>query len=106
MRNHLLVLAAATIAFWGIAASAQTTAPADTTADYTGVITRIDPGDIVVIKVSNREISIPTDSKTVIIIDGNEGQVIKLARNMSVTVRTINGTAARIEATTPLRPVH
>ncbi|MCE5326424.1 MAG: hypothetical protein LLG01_08410 [Planctomycetaceae bacterium] len=105
MKNHLLIMTAAAIAFYAIAVNAQTTAAADTTADYSGVIMRIDPGNSVVIKVSDKEISIPTDSKTVILIDGKEGRAINLAKNMPVTVRTINGTAVRIVATTPLRPV-
>lgn len=105
MRTLLIMLslaAAATV----LAQHAQAqTAPADVITEYKGTITRIDQGDVVILNVSGRELSITTDAKTVVIIDGKPDKMLSLARGMAATIRTINGTAARIEAASPLRPV-
>ncbi|MCE5276673.1 MAG: hypothetical protein ABFD92_14525 [Planctomycetaceae bacterium] len=105
MRTLLITLSLATAAtVLAPCAQAQTT-PADVIAEYKGTIARINPDDVVVLNVSGRELSITTDAKTVVIIDGQPDKMLRLARGMSATIRTINGTAARIEATSPLRPV-
>jgi hypothetical protein len=70
----------------------------------TGVVVKVDGANVVVkarVAGEVKEITVATDAKTTVTIDGKESKVSALAEKMTIKVSPAKGTATKIEAKTP-----
>ena len=66
-----------------------------------GTVVKVEGTKVVVKTVTDKEVTVATDEKTVVTIDGKKATVAELKAGMKVVVTPAEGTATKIEATSP-----
>jgi len=67
-----------------------------------GTVVKVDEQGVVTVKVEDKEVTVTTDDKTAVTIDSKEAKVADLKADMTVVVTPAEGTATKIEATSPV----
>lgn len=67
-----------------------------------GTVVKVDAPKVVV-KVGDKEVTVTTDDKTAVVVDGKEAKLADLKAGMPVAVTPAEGTAAKIAATTVVK---
>ena len=101
MKNVALVLVGAAV--MGLLAGLAMGAEAKP-ATLRGTVVKVEDTKVVV-KTATAEATVATDEKTVVTIDGYKAKVAELKAGMKVVVTPAEGTATKIEATSPPRPM-
>ena len=84
----------------GLVMVQATVAEQATAATLSGTVVKVEDGKVTV-KAYDKEVVVATDDKTAVTVDGKEAKVADLKAGMAVVVTPAEGTAAKIEATTP-----
>jgi hypothetical protein len=65
-----------------------------------GIVVKVEEAKVTV-KTGEKEVVVVTDAKTAVTVDGKEAKVADLKAGQTVVVTSAEGTATKIEATTP-----
>jgi hypothetical protein len=80
---------------FGVAAEAPAKLPT-----LAGIVVKVEEAKVTV-KAGEQEVVVVTDAKTAVTVDGKEAKVADLKAGQTVVVTSVEGTATKIEATTP-----
>jgi hypothetical protein len=104
MVGRLLAVTAVVGLVFGVAFSGDSESkPATKPATLVGKVVKVD-GEKVVVRPDQKdakEVTVATDAKTKVTIDGKEAKVAELKVNMTATVTPAEGVAEKIEAKAP-----
>jgi len=100
--KKIVVLMLAACLVTGLTVMAADEKPADS--PLKGKVVKVDGTNVVVsteVGGEKKEVTVATDDKTVVTVDGKDAKLADLKADMDVTITPATGTATKIEATTP-----